>query len=322
MGAEGLVLTTLALIAGLLLVAGLLQALQPPARRRVRYGAMRHRRRVPARRGEAVARRPHPGLDLRSAASPALAQHRDLADGADLAAEQAPPAAPGVEPGAAPDERAREASIPEAETLVERQEFLRARRLIWEALGDEELPADRRDTFKEILSAAYAGEIAQLTADAGAAARGERDAEPLELLQRADGLLASIPDDALTPARGAELQRCVWEGYRTLGTQRLEAGAVESGLELLLRALALAPADSASQRETRTVLVRALEAVVNAGAEEVGRLLKDGQQAAALAESERLLGVLREGMAAGLLAEELREPLGKARRAIDQVLPG
>ncbi len=39
-----------------------------------------------------------------------------------------------------------------ADLLIQRMEFEGARRLIWEALGDEKLPADQREAFQELLS--------------------------------------------------------------------------------------------------------------------------------------------------------------------------
>ncbi|MBI4608899.1 MAG: hypothetical protein HY726_07825 [Candidatus Rokubacteria bacterium] len=467
MGAEGLLLTALALIAGVLLVAGLAQAFHTPARRRLRQGGIRYRTRTAARSGRATARRPEPGtelqLSLRRASSPedepglppapgvgpappergdAGLRRGDLTERAEAPLDETRRAGLDLEPGA-PGDAAPEPSTPEsvtagaaaplpleecltlyqagqldgvvalaepplqaaaeteggparsaersalwslvglarqalddgeaaraalqeaflaapeadrptylgylaalgetdeearlgplrrevlwvayghaAEMLVQRQEFLRVRRLVWEALADAELPDARRAALKEILSTAYAREIEQLTAASIAAFRGTGDVEALDSLRRADGLLASIPDETLTPERDAEVRRSLWEGYRTLGVHRMEAGEVESGLELLLRALALASPDSESQRQTREALVRAVEAAVDGRAEQLGRLLKDGKRAAALAESERLLAMIREAMDAGLSDAEVGVPLAKARRALQQVLPG
>lgn len=439
MGGEALVLGVLAVIAGVLLVTGLIQAFQTPVRRRVRQGRFRPRTRVPARRGEAASepgglQSPHrdllesaphatggsgaevlpvlpapapasaPGEEARapqgeiepagapttleperwpleecftlyqagqyqellSVAEPSLRRARNTVGGAERASElsalwslvglskqalndeqrgraafqEAVHAAPETDRAtylrylAALGEAAEEKLINPlrrdvlwiayghvANILVQRQEFLRARRLSWEALGDEELPAHRREAFREILSTAYAREIEQLTADAIGTLQDEGEA--LLSLQRAEGLLSSIPDDALTPERYEEVHRRLWEGYTKLGIHRMEAGEFENALEPLYHALLeIIAVDSERQQETRQALIRALEAAVEIRSEYISQLLKDGKRAAAFAESERVLALIRQGLEAGLSDDEVTVPLAKARQVIGQVSRG
>lgn len=233
--------------------------------------------------------------------------------------------------GAAPDDqrlsvsldRAREALWAAysrlASGLVGRLEFDRARLQILEALADEELPADRREAFMDLLSSTYAGEIEQLTAHAIRALQDGRESEALISLERAAALLSSTPDDALPPKRREEAHRRLWWGYSKLGLRRVEAREFEAALAPLCQALKLGPADPERQQEAREALVRALEAVADSRTSVIGRLLKDGKQDAALAEGDRLLALIREGVDAGLSDTEITAALTKTRRAIEQV---
>jgi len=70
-----------------------------------------------------------------------------------------------------------------ANALIQQRKFESARRLIREALADEELPEDQREAFTEFLSATYAREIEELTEKRGAQVlvqypQGEPEASP------------------------------------------------------------------------------------------------------------------------------------------------
>lgn len=209
-----------------------------------------------------------------------------------------------------------------ANVLVQRLEFDRARAQILEVLADEELPADRREAFKDLLSSTYAGEIEQLTAHALRALQDGQDQEMLISLGRITVLLSSISEDALAPKRREEAYRRLWWAYTKLGLRRVEAREFETALEPLFHALKIDVGDPERQAETREALVRSLEAIADSRTGVIGQLLKDGQREAALAEGERLLSLIREGMDAGLSDEEIAAALTKTRRIIEQVQQG
>ena len=201
--------------------------------------------------------------------------------------------------------------------LIQRQEFHRARRLIREALADEEFPSDRRDHFTELLSGTFTGEIGQLTASAIRTLEDEREREALSFLQRAEGIVSAMPPDAITPKRREDVNRRLWWGYTKLGMRRVEAGQYEEALEPLFHALTIGEIDPERQRETREALVRALEGVIDARGAEINRLAKDGNRSAAVAEAERLKTLMREGIERGLSQQELSLALTKARRVLE-----
>lgn len=304
MGGEGLVLAVLAFIAGVLLVAGLVQAFLPPTPRSLRHRRIRSRTR-PDRRGgrpaSAAARRPEPASGLRSAHAPAEP----------------------VEEGLKPAGHARRGSWADcrsmANALIQQREFESARRLIREALADEELPENQREAFTEFLSATYAREIEELTADA---IRTLEDEEAVISLGRAQTLLFSIPDAALTVRHREEVRGRLCWGYTQLGLHRVEAGEFETALEPLIQALKLGSVDSESRKEPRAALVRALDAVFELRSERIGQLLKGGNRESALAESVRLLALVCDGLGVGLSREELTLPLTKARHVVEQLQQG
>lgn len=204
-----------------------------------------------------------------------------------------------------------------AAALIQRQEFHRARRLIREALGDQEFPLDRRDHFTELLSATFTGEIGQLTASAIRTLEDEREREAVSFLQRAEGILSAMPADAITPKRREDANRRLWWGYTKLGMRRVEAGEPEEALEPLFHALKIGEIDPERQQETRETLVRALEGVADARGAEITRLAKDGNRSAAVAEAERLKTLMRESLERGLTQQELSLALAKARRVLE-----
>jgi len=205
-----------------------------------------------------------------------------------------------------------------ADVLLQRLAFPDVRRLILEALAEIELPAEQGEAFKELLSTTYTGEIGQLIADATGTLADEQGREALASLERAEGLLSSIADDALTPKLRENFRRRLWWGYAKLGLRRVEAGEFENALEPLFHALKIGPADRERQQDTRQALVRALEAVADSRTGVIGQLLKDGKREAALAEGERLLTLIQEGMGAGLSQEEVTGALTRARSLLEQ----
>jgi tetratricopeptide (TPR) repeat protein len=206
-----------------------------------------------------------------------------------------------------------------AMALIQRQEFPNARRLVREALADEDVPDDRRDGFHDLLATTFSGEIGQLTAHAIRVMQSEHEREALAALQRAEALLGSIPDETLTPKRRLEVNRRLWWGYTKLGVRRVESGQFEDALEPLFHALKIGDAQTDGQQETRTALVRALESVTETRAESIDQLLQQGQRDAAIEESVRLRRLLREGLEVGLSRTDLTQALTKTRRVLEQV---
>src|SRR5207237_6766352 len=109
--------------------------------------------------------------------------------------------------------------------LVQRQEFREARRVLREALEDPRVPATRAETFRELLSGTFSGEIGQLTAQAIRSMQEARETEALVALERAERLLESVHDEALPPKRREEVDHRLWWTYNKLGRRRVDAGA-------------------------------------------------------------------------------------------------
>lgn len=206
--------------------------------------------------------------------------------------------------------------------LIQRQEFHRARRLIRDALGEEEFPPDRRQQFNELLSATFTGEIGQLTASAIRALEDERDGEALTFLQRAEGILNSVSAEAIPAKRREEVNRRLWWGYTKLGMRRVEAGDHEEAIEPLFRALRIGEISTERQQETREAIVRALVGVVDARAAVISQLVKEGKRSGAVEEGERLKTLIREGLERGLSQEELSPVFSRARRVLELIEQG
>lgn len=209
-----------------------------------------------------------------------------------------------------------------AAALVQRQEFHRARRLIREAQADEDFPADRRDQFAELLSATFTGEIGQLTASAIRTLEDEREREAVSFLQRAEGILSTMPPDAMPAKRREDANRRLWWGYTKLGMRRVEAGEYEEAVEPLFHALKIGDIGPERQQETREALVRALEGVTDARGATITRLAKDGNRSAAVAEAERLKTLMRESLERGMSQQELSLALTKAKRVMEALERG
>ncbi len=149
-----------------------------------------------------------------------------------------------------------------ATALLQRQDFLAGRRLLGEALADPRVPAERVDTFREMVTATFSGEIGQLTARAVRGVQDGRETDALRALERAEALLATLNDEVLSPRRREEVDRRLWWSYCKLGERRLAAAEPETALEPLVHALGY---DVGAERheETRTLLERALDSAAD-----------------------------------------------------------
>src|SRR5206468_10201241 len=87
------------------------------------------------------------------------------------------------------------------------------------------VPTARAETFRELFSGTFSGEIGQLTAQAIRSMQEARETEALGALERAERLLESVHDEALPPKRREEVDRRLWWSYNKLGLRRVEAGA-------------------------------------------------------------------------------------------------
>jgi tetratricopeptide (TPR) repeat protein len=203
--------------------------------------------------------------------------------------------------------------------LVQRQEFHAARRLLREALEDEHLPAARAESFRELFSGTFSGEIGQLTAQAIRSMQEARETEALGALERAEHLLESVHDEALPPKRREEVDRRLWWGYNKLGLRRVEAGAFEEAIEPLVRALRLAAAAPDRQSDTRAALVRAFEGWTDACALAIRELADAGDREAAVVRSDKLWTRLRAALAEGLSEGELAGAFARVRRLFEEI---
>ena len=145
-----------------------------------------------------------------------------------------------------------------ATALLQRQDFFAGRRLLGEALADPRVPPERVDTFREMVTATFSGEIGQLTARAVRGVQDGRETDALRALERAEALLATLNDQVLSAKRREEVDRRLWWSYCKLGERRLAAAEPETALEPLVHALGY---DVGAERheETRALLERALD---------------------------------------------------------------
>ena len=161
-------------------------------------------------------------------------------------------------------------------TLVHRQEFRGARRLLREAVANAHFPAARTDVFRELFTGTFSGEIGQLTARAIRSMHAARESDALAALQRAETLLDNLGDDMLSPSRREEVDGRLWWGYNRLGERRVAAGEYEIALDPLFHALE-DDAGPARHEETRALLVRALEGVADVRALAIRELAAAGR---------------------------------------------
>ena len=203
--------------------------------------------------------------------------------------------------------------------LVQRQEFPAARRLLREALAHPRVPAARAETFRELFSGTFSGEIGQLTAQAIRAMQEARETEALGSLERAERLLESVHDEALPPKRREEVDRRLWWGYNKLGLRRVEAGAFEEAIEPLLRALRLAGTAPDRRSETRAALVRAFEGWTETSALAIREVADAGDREAAIVRSDKLWTRLRTALEEGLSERELAGAFTRVRRLFEEI---
>jgi tetratricopeptide (TPR) repeat protein len=142
--------------------------------------------------------------------------------------------------------------------LLQRQDFRAARRLLRDALADPRFPTPRVEAFRDMFTGTFSGEIGQLTAQAIRSVQDAREADALRALQRAETLLATLDDEALSAKRREEVDRRLWWVYSRLGERRAGAGDFEAALGPLVHALGY---DVGAERrdETRCLLERALD---------------------------------------------------------------
>jgi tetratricopeptide (TPR) repeat protein len=219
--------------------------------------------------------------------------------------------------------RAREALWPTYDevinALVQRQEFYGARRLLREALADEDCPAALQSSFRDLLSATFGGEVGQLTAEAIRRMQDGKEDEAIDTLERAEGVLATIPGDAIPVKRRQELERRLWWSYTKLGIRRVEGGMWEEALGPLMHALSFESVGPERQEETRRPLVRALEGMVEARAPLIRRLIEDGDRGGALATCDKLWACLKAAMDRGISPDELAGALARAQQLFDKL---
>ena len=203
-------------------------------------------------------------------------------------------------------------------TLAQRQDFRAARRLLREALAEPSFPAARSETFKELFSGTFSGEIGQLTAQAIRSMQEARESDALASLQRAETLLDTLNSEALPPARREEVDRRLWWGYNKLGTRRVEAGEHEAALEPLFHALGYNVGPGRRQ-ETISLLVRALDGVADARALAVRELADTGDREAALVQCDKLWALLRSATEMGPTQTELAPTFAKVQRLFESL---
>ncbi len=206
-----------------------------------------------------------------------------------------------------------------ATTLLQRQEFHVARRLLREAQADEDCPPAVQASFREMLAATFGGEVGQLTAEAIRRMQEGKEEECLATLDRAETLLGTIPEEGIPAKRRQELERRLWWGYTKLGIKRVDGGMWEEALEPLLRALGFQAVGADRQEETRGPLLRALEGIVDARSPLIQRLTEDGDRAGALLLCDKLWAVLRTALERGIGKDELGSALGRTQQLFERL---
>jgi tetratricopeptide (TPR) repeat protein len=203
-------------------------------------------------------------------------------------------------------------------TLVHRQEFRGARRLLREAVASEHFPAARTDVFRELFTGTFSGEIGQLTAKAIRSMHAARESDALAALQRAETLLDNLGGDMLSPSRREEVDGRLWWGYNRLGERRVAAGEYEFALDPLFHALEY-DAGPARHEETRALLVRALEGVADVRALAIRELAAAGEREAAVLQCNTLWTTLRTATESGLSRLELAGAFTRAQRLFESL---
>jgi hypothetical protein len=194
-----------------------------------------------------------------------------------------------------------------------------ARALVAETLADQAMPAEWRERLCEQLTAASSAEIGQLTAQAIRSVQDGKDAEALEILERAERLAGSLPVGAVADERREEFERRLWWGYTKVGARRCEVRDYDGAVEPLFHALHLGGIDADRLEETRAVLVRALEGAVDsrwAAIEQFGVT----DSATLRSELEKLTAVLHSATERGLTQEDLAGAFAKLA-SVEHSLP-
>ncbi len=189
--------------------------------------------------------------------------------------------------------------------LIHRQDFQAARRLLQDALYDAACPADTALALRGMMAATFGGEVGQLTAEAIRRLQEGREEEALATLDRAETVLATIPDDGLPSRRRQELERRLWWGFTRLGIARVDSGRLQEAVEPLMRALAFPAVGPERQEETRAPLARALHGLVEAQAAAAERRLRERDLEGARRLGEQLRALLAAATERGLARERL-----------------
>jgi hypothetical protein len=200
--------------------------------------------------------------------------------------------------------------------FVQRQDFRAARRLLREALADPRFPAGRVEALYELFSSTFSGEIGQLTAQAIRSVQDAREVDALTALQRAETLMATLRDEALSPKRREEVDRRLWWGYSKLGERRVGSGEYEAALEPLFHAFGYDVGPERHQ-ETRALLVRALDGVADARALGIRERADAGDHEGAIVHCDRLWALLRGAAEKGLTQDDLASASMKVQRVFE-----
>ncbi len=192
---------------------------------------------------------------------------------------------------------------------MQRQDYEEARRLLEEALGQAQCPADFQATFRELLSGTHSGAVGQLTAEALRRMREGAEREALAALDRAEALLATLPEDGIPERRRQELERRLWWSYTKVGIRWLEGGMCEQALPPLLHALRFGSVGAQRLEETRRPLARALGGLVEDRAPLVQRLIESADHAEARALCDRLWTHVQDALDQGMTKEELGDTM-------------
>lgn len=202
--------------------------------------------------------------------------------------------------------------------LIKQQEYTAARRLLREGLEHPRVPAGRAAAFQGHFVETFSGEIGQLTARAMRSLQEGREADALKGLQRAEKLLGALRDDALPAARRQEVERRLWSGYTRLGMRRLAAGDPGTAIDALAQALRY---DAGAERrvETRALLTRALEGLVDAAALVIREHADRGDTGAALEACDGLWERLRGATDLGLGPQEMATSVARVQALVETV---
>lgn len=202
--------------------------------------------------------------------------------------------------------------------LVQQQDFRGARRLLREALDDPRFPAGRVEAFHELFSGTFSGEIGQLTAQAIRSVQEGRESDALAALQRAETLLATLSEGALSAKRREEVARRMWWGYSKLGARRLAAGEDEGALAPLFNALDYGVGPDLRQ-QTCDLLARALDGAAAARAVRIQALIDAGQREAAIGQCDRLESMLNDAVGRGVPVDDLDDAVARVQRLLAAV---